>query len=126
MDGTGRAPGHDLQKEGGLDRCLQLRLGGTVRRQNGLRPLVKVGRLPSHQLPGNVGSMFGPSHLSARPEGTSGLSSIRLFILAECLLKWAQLNLRSLRGMHVSGKLNPGADMLSQSNVPSDEWTLHP
>ncbi len=24
------------------------------------------------------------------------------------------------------GKLNLGADMLSQSNVPSDEWTLHP
>ncbi len=24
------------------------------------------------------------------------------------------------------GKLNRGADMLSQSNVPSDEWTLHP
>ncbi len=24
------------------------------------------------------------------------------------------------------GKLNLGADMLSRSNVPSDEWTLHP
>ncbi len=24
------------------------------------------------------------------------------------------------------GKLNLGADMLSWSNVPSDEWTLHP
>ncbi len=30
VDGTGRAPGHGLQKEGGLDRHLQLRLGGGV------------------------------------------------------------------------------------------------
>ncbi len=74
VDGTGRAPGHGLQKEGGLDRHLQLRLGGgAVRRQTGLQPLVKEGRLPSHQLPGNAGNMFGPSHLSARPDGTSGL-----------------------------------------------------
>ncbi len=28
VDGTGCAPGHGLQKEGGLDRRLQLRLGG--------------------------------------------------------------------------------------------------
>ncbi len=54
------------------------------------------------------------------------LSSRRLFILVERLLRWAQLNLRSLRATHVLGKLNLGADMLSLSNVPSDEWTLHP
>ncbi len=30
----------------------------------------------SHQLPGKAGSMFGPSHLSARPEGTSSLSPL--------------------------------------------------
>ncbi len=55
-----------------------------------------------------------------------GLSSKLLFILAECPLSWAQLNLRSLRATLVPGKLNLGADMLSRSNVPSDEWTLHP
>ncbi len=67
-------PGHGLQKEGGLDRYLQLRLGGAVRRQTGLRPLDEEGRLPSHQLPGNAGSMVGPLPLSARPEGTSHLN----------------------------------------------------
>ncbi len=72
VDGTGRAPGHGLQKEGCLDRRLQIRLVGTVRQQTGLRPLDKDGRLPSHQLPGNAGSMVGPSHLSARPKRTSG------------------------------------------------------
>ncbi len=55
-----------------------------------------------------------------------GLFSGHLFILAERLLRWAQLNLCSLRATHVRGKLNLGADMLSRSNVPSDEWTLHP
>ncbi len=60
VDGMGRAPGHGLQMEGGLDRRLQLRL---------------------------------------------------------CL---------SCMHVHVQGKLNLGADMLSRSNVPSDEWTLHP
>ncbi len=54
------------------------------------------------------------------------LSSKRLFILAERFLEWAQLNLRSLRATHVPGRLNQGADMLSQSNVSSDEWMLHP
>ncbi len=48
------------------------------------------------------------------------------FILAERLLEWAQLNLRSLRAAHLPGRLNQGADMLSRSNVPSEEWMLHP
>ncbi len=55
-----------------------------------------------------------------------GVSSKRLFILAERLLEWAQLNLRLLRAAHLPGRLNQGADMLSWSNVPSEEWMLHP
>ncbi len=55
-----------------------------------------------------------------------GLSSKRLFILVERLLEWAQLNLRSLRAAHLPGRLNQGVDMLSRSNVPSEEWMLHP
>ncbi|KAI2664125.1 ORF V: Enzymatic polyprotein [Labeo rohita] len=55
-----------------------------------------------------------------------GLSSRHLFTLVKGLLEWAQLNLASLRAVHVPGRLNQGADMLSRSNVPSGEWTLHP
>ncbi len=73
VDGMVLVPWHGLQKEGGLERCLQLWLGGTVQRQTGLWPLVEA-RLPSHQLLVNAGSMVGPSHYSARPEGTSLLS----------------------------------------------------
>ncbi len=43
-----------------------------------------------------------------------GLSSMCLFSLVECFLEWVQLNLRSLKVMHVQGRLNQGADMLSQ------------
>ncbi len=54
------------------------------------------------------------------------LSLRRLFTLVEHLLEWARHNLRSLRATHVPGKVNQGADMLSRSNVSSEEWTLHP
>ncbi len=55
-----------------------------------------------------------------------GLTSNRLFEMVRHPLEWAHLNLRSLRAAHVPGVLNEGADMLSRSNVPSDEWMLHP
>ncbi len=133
VDGMGCALGHGLQKEGGLDRRLQLRLWGTMRRKTGLRPLVEEGRSPSHQLPENAWSMFGPSHLSARPEGTSCLSLLGQYDggVQHKLPGWSfyssrALNLRSLRATHVPGTLNLGVDMLSRNNVPSDEWTLHP
>ncbi len=41
---------------------------------NRLQPLVKEGRLPSHQLSRNADSMVGSTDLSARPEGTLRLS----------------------------------------------------
>ncbi len=47
-----------------------------MRWQTGFQPLVEKGRSPSHQLPGNSGSMFGPSHFSLGPEGASRLSSL--------------------------------------------------
>ncbi len=136
MDGTGRAPWHGLQKEGGLDRRHQLRLGGAVRRQTGLRPLVEEGRLPSHQLPGNAGSIFGPSHFSARPEGTSRRSPPRQydggvlqkspgrsFLETPLYYSRAPLEVGSAQfalaeSNACTGNLNLGVDMLSRSNVP--------
>ncbi len=50
----------------------------------------------------------------------------RLCTLANDLLVWAQNNMRSLKAMHVPGKMNQGADMLSRNNVSSEEWMLHP
>ncbi len=54
------------------------------------------------------------------------LTSKHLFKMVRCLLECAHLNLHSLRATHVPSVLNQGADMLSRSNVPSEEWMLHP
>ncbi|KAL0201208.1 hypothetical protein M9458_004395, partial [Cirrhinus mrigala] len=143
MDGERRAPGYGLQEEGGHNRCFQHGLGSSVRWQTSFRPLDESTRRDSHQLPRDAGSVSSPSLLLARSEETpyagplgqhdggvlyrqGGLSSKRLLTLVEGLLEWAQLNLCSLRATHVPGRLNQGADMLSRSNVPSGEWTLHP
>ncbi len=47
-----------------------------MRRQTGFRPLVEKGKSPSHQLPANTGSMFGPSRFFVGPEGASRLSPL--------------------------------------------------
>ncbi len=86
----------------------------------GLRPF--LWDLTGHHVLLHSDSLMAVSNINYQ----GGLSSRRLFILAEHLLRWAQINLRSLRATHVPGKMNLGADMLSRSNVPSDEWTLHP
>ncbi|MGL5783728.1 MAG: hypothetical protein ACRCXW_14550, partial [Plesiomonas shigelloides] len=55
-----------------------------------------------------------------------GLLSSHLYMLAKRLLEWALPRFQSLKATHIPGKSNLGADMLSRSNVPSDEWMLHP
>ncbi|KAL0183525.1 hypothetical protein M9458_019221, partial [Cirrhinus mrigala] len=77
--------------------------------------------LKGHHVLVRLDSMTVVSYINRQ----GGLSSKRLFTLKD-LLEWAQLNLCSLRATHVPGRLNQGADMLSRSNVPSGEWTLHP
>ncbi len=144
VDEEGRGHGVGPHQESCHDRRLQHRLGGAVRRQTDLRPLVEGGegfhinclemlavcRACQFFLPDLIGR-----HVLIRSDNMSvvsyinhqgGVSSKRLFILAERLLEWAQLNLRSLRAAHLPGRLNQGADMLSRSNVPSEEWMLHP
>ncbi|KAI2663140.1 ORF V: Enzymatic polyprotein [Labeo rohita] len=66
----GRALGFGLQKEGSHNGCLQQGLGGVVRWQPSLRPMVKGRGGISHQLLGNAGSMSRPLRLPARSEGT--------------------------------------------------------
>ncbi len=41
-----------------------------------LRSTAQNKKVMTHQLPGNASSMFGPSHLSTRPEGTTDLSRL--------------------------------------------------
>ncbi len=57
--------GDDLQKEGDHDRCLQLRLGCSVRGQSGGRLLVDPQVTSAYQLPQNEGCLSGPKDLPA-------------------------------------------------------------
>ncbi len=135
-------PRHGAQKEGCHDRCFKQGLGSTVQGQTDLRPFVRRGVGPTHQLHRNSSSVSGLSILPAghmyvlvRSDSRSvvsyinhqgGLVSKHLCTLANDLLVWAQNNLRSLKATYVLGKMNQGADMLSRNNVSSEEWTLHP
>ncbi len=57
---SGCDSGNGLQKEGCFDRCVQHRLGSSVRGQTNSRPLVKRGKSVTHRLPGNAGSVSSP------------------------------------------------------------------
>ncbi len=144
VDGEGRGHGVGPHQESCHDRRLQHRLGALCegkptfghwsKTESGFHinclEMLAVCRACQFFLPDLIGR-----HVLIRSDNMSvvsyinhqgGVSSKRLFILAERLLEWAQLNLRSLRAAHLPGRLNQGADMLSRSNVPSEEWMLHP
>ncbi len=72
-----RDPRHGAQKESCHDRCFQQGLGSAVRGQTDLRPLVRRGVGPAHQLPRNASSVSGLSILPARHSGTPCASTLR-------------------------------------------------
>ncbi len=108
VDGTGRAPGHGLQKESSLDRRLQLRFRALCNGKPafslwskkegylhisclemlavclGLRTFLPD--MKGHHVLVRSDSMMGVSYINLQ----GGLSSTRLFILAERLLRWAK------------------------------------
>ncbi len=128
LDGIGRGHGHGLQKEGCHDGRHKHRLGGAVRGQTDLRPLVESRSRASNCLEKlavcRPCHFFLPDlkghHVLIRSDNVSvvsyinhqgGLSSKRLFTLVKHLLEWAQCNLRTLKAVHIPGILNRGADM---------------
>ncbi len=66
MDEEGRGHGVGLQQESCHNRRLQHRLGGAVRRQTDLRPLVEGGERLPHQLLGNASSLSSLPRRSGR------------------------------------------------------------
>ncbi|KAL0204651.1 hypothetical protein M9458_002669, partial [Cirrhinus mrigala] len=136
VDGEGRALGIGLQKEGSHDRRLQQgpAYGLWSKAEEGFHINCLEMLAVCHALHSFLPNLKG-HHVLVRSDNMTvvsyinrqgGLSSRRLFTLVKGLLEWAQLNLASLRAVHVPGRLNQGADMLSRSNVPSGEWMLHP
>ncbi|KAI2659229.1 Gag-pol polyprotein [Labeo rohita] len=144
MDGERRAPGYGLQEEGGHDRRFQHRLGSSVRWLTSFRPLDESRSRDSHQLPGDAGSVSSPSLLLARSEGTPCAGPLGqhdggvlykspggTFLQAPLHSSEGPSGVGSAQPVFTEGnartrQTNQGADMLSRSNVPSGEWTLHP
>ncbi len=73
----GRGHGVGLQQESCHDRRLQHRLGGAVRRQTDIRPLVEGGERLPHQLLGNASSLSSLPVFPARPNRTPCADSLR-------------------------------------------------
>ncbi len=73
-----RDPRHGTQKEGCHDRRFQQGLGGAVRGQTDLRPMVRRGVGPAHQLPRNASSVSGLLILPAGHSGTPRANTLRL------------------------------------------------
>ncbi len=144
VDGEGRGHGVGPHQESCHDRRLQHRLGGAVRRQTDLRPLVEDGERLPHQLLGNASSLSSLPVFPAGPNRTPCADSLRQNVRGvlykspgRCLLEAPLYSGRTPSGMGsaqsalVSSISTPagqteGADMLSRSNVPSEEWMLHP
>ena len=55
-----------------------------------------------------------------------GTSSIALLIAAESLWMWVSQIVLSLRALHIPGRENGGADLMSRDGPLPDEWRLHP
>ncbi len=70
-------PRHGAQKEGCHDRCFQQGMGSAMRGQTDLRPVVRRGVGPAHQLPRNAISMSGLSILPAGHSETPCANTLR-------------------------------------------------
>ncbi len=76
VDGEGRGHGVGPHQESCHDRRLQHRLGGAVRRQTDLRPLVEDGERLPHQLLGNASSLSSLPVFPAGPNRTPCADSL--------------------------------------------------
>ncbi len=77
VDGEGRGHGVGPHQESCHDRRLQHRLGGAVRRQTDLRPLVEDGERLPHQLLGNASRLASLPVFPAGPNRTPCADSLR-------------------------------------------------
>ncbi len=136
MDGEGRGHGIGLQQESCHDRRLQHRLGGAVRRQTDLRPLVESGEGLRHQLLGNASCLSSLPVFPARPNRTPCADSLRQHVRGvlykssgRCLLEAPLHPGRALSGMDSvqpalaegstpAGQIEPGSGYVISEQCP--------
>ncbi len=125
------------------NRCLQHGLGCYMQRAGSLVALDRAPTTLAHQLPRAVGSasslrQFRPlllgKHVLVRTDNTAavsyinrlgGIRSRRMSQLARHLLLWSHMQFKSMRAVHIPGKLNRAADALSRQLTFPGEWRLH-
>ncbi len=122
VDGEGRGHGVGPHQESCHDRRLQRRLGGAVRRQTDLRPLVEGGEGLPHQLLGNVSSLSSLPVFPAGPNRMPCADSLRQHVRGvlykspgRCLLEAPLYSGRAPSGM---GSAQPA---LAEGSTPARE-----
>ncbi len=122
VDGEGRGHGVGSHQKSCHDRRLQHRLGGAVRRQTDLRPLVEDGERLPHQLLGNASSLSSLPVFPAGPNRTPCADSLRQHVRGvlykspgRCLLEAPLYSGRSPSGM---GSAQPA---LAEGSTPAGQ-----
>ncbi len=122
VDEEGRGHGVGPHQESCHDRRLQHRLGGAVRRQTDLRPLVEGGERLPHQLLGNASSLSSLPVFPAGPNRTPCADSLRQHVRGvlykspgRCLLEAPLYSGRAPSGM---GSAQPA---LAEGSTPAGQ-----
>ncbi len=122
VDEEGRGHGVGPHQESCHDRRLQHRLGGAVRRQADLRPLVEGGERLPHQLLGNASSLSSLPVFPAGPNRTPCSDSLRQHVRGvlykspgRCLLEAPLYSGRAPSGM---GSAQPA---LAEGSTPAGQ-----
>ncbi len=122
VDEEGRGHGVGPHQESCHDRRLQHRLGGAVRRQTDLRPLVEGGERLPHQLLGNASSLSSLPVFPAGPNRTTCADSLRQHVRGvlykspgRCLLEAPLYSGRAPSGM---GSAQPA---LAEGSTPAGQ-----
>ncbi len=122
VDEEGRGHGVGPHQESCHDRRLQHRLGGAVRRQADLRPLVEGGERLPHQLLGNASSLSSLPVFPAGPNRTPCADSLRQHVRGvlykspgRCLLEAPLYSGRAPSGM---GSAQPA---LAEGSTPAGQ-----
>ncbi len=122
VDEEGRGHGVGPHQESCHNRRLQHRLGGAVRRQTDLRPLVEGGERLPHQLLGNASSLSSLPVFSAGPNRTPCADSLRQHVRGvlykspgRCLLEAPLYSGRAPSGM---GSAQPA---LAEGSTPAGQ-----
>ncbi len=117
------------------NRCLQHGLGRYMQRADCFRHINCPELWAVHLALRQFRPLLLGKHVLVRTDNTAavsyinrlgGIRSHRMSQLARHLLLWSPTQFKSLRAVHIPGKLNRAADALSRQISFPGEWRIHP